>query len=100
MNLMPGSIVALTAAQPGWTVTIEWSNCKHEDEHYPIVAWAAVVMESGRNGLAGTRLEPVFFHTEYGVTYGESEYCSDMAAASFGRAKLTFAVNPPADGGA
>ncbi|WP_103512936.1 hypothetical protein [Streptomyces sp. SM13] len=95
MNLAPGSVTALAAAQPGWTVTIEWSGDKHPNEHYPIVAWAAATMESDKSGLCTTRMESVFFHSEAGTVYTESDYQSDMRIASFGRARLAFKLNPP-----
>lgn len=95
MNLSPGSVTALATAQPGWTVSIGWTGVDHPDEHYPIVAWAAALMESGKDGLAGTRMEAVFFHAECNHVYTESGYRSDMRIASFGKAQLAFSINPP-----
>ncbi|MET4670785.1 hypothetical protein [Streptomyces sp. PvR018] len=95
MNLAPGNVTALAAAQPGWTVTVEWADGKHPDEEHQVVAWASTTMDSDKNGLCGTRMEAVFFHAEYNHVYTESGYRSDMGIAATIDVGLSFTINPP-----
>ncbi|WP_432104873.1 hypothetical protein [Streptomyces sp. bgisy091] len=65
MNLAPGSILNLTTAAPGWTVSIkpylETPNGLTA-QTCPIVAWAVFVDHVMGDGSAVTTITPVFIH--------------------------------------
>lgn len=92
MNLAPGSVTAITAAQAGWTVAIDWLDDK-DVEILPIAAWAAVVQPEQWSDRPRTSVEPVFVHQ--GTLYSESEFRNDMNIAVRGQAKVAIEVIAP-----
>lgn len=95
MDLAPGSVSAITGAQPGWTVAIDWCRDESDIEICPIVAWAVVVgPPEGLTGKPQTSVEPVFIY--FGTSYSESEFRSDMKVAARGEARVSVEVIAPA----
>ncbi|WP_405585332.1 hypothetical protein [Streptomyces sp. NBC_01092] len=94
MDLAPGSVAALTAALPGWTVAIDWLRDDEDVETCPIVAWAVVIGQPDEStGKPTTSVEPVFIYM--GTPYSESEFRNDMNIAARATARVALEVIAP-----
>lgn len=87
MNIAPGSTLNVAPAQPGWTVSVTWESQPDTPQTWSVLAWATVVREYMRSGLATTAVEPVFNFD--GMVLTQKEF-GENAGEGF-----TFRVNSP-----